>query len=400
MIVQWFGATVGAVSSNETLGQRIARIRHLRNMSQTKLAREMSSSRSMVAQVELGIASPSTGWIGACAAALSVDSAVLTGTLDTDPEQFHRLVPTIRRALASVDLFPDDIEPRPLADLRADVVKLGEWRRATKYEKIGVMLPDLVDELLVSATENGEASYALLTGAYRAANTLGHKLGYADLSLTAVERMEWASERSGDPLLIGMTHYLRAAALTRIGAGKQAIVLLNRAIAELQPIAPSNDLASAVYSALHMKAGVIAATLADRQASDAHLDEAEVFAGTDRVVYETVVGRTNVQLHRLAAAVDLGDVGKAEQISTATNLPDGYAKERSAYFWIDTARAYLGQGQTGKAIEALWEAQEVAPEHFQASSTVDATLDTVAAQERRAGSDSLRRLAVLAGKKS
>ncbi len=354
----------------------------------------------MVAQVELGIASPSTSWIGACAAALGVDSADLTRGSDTDPDQLHRLVPTIRRALASVDLYPDDIEPRSIEEIRADVVQIGEWRRATKYDKIGVVLPDLVDELLVATGESGEPAYALLTAAYRAANTLGHKYGYADLSLTAAERMEWASQRSGDPLLIGMTHYLRAAALARIGSGKQAMLLLNRAIAELQPISPSNDLASAVYSALHMKAGTIAATLADRQSSEAHLNEAAEFAGTDRVAYETVVGRTNVELHRIAAAVDLGDVGKAEQISMSTNLPEGYAKERSAYYWIDTARAYLGQGRTGKAIEALWEAQEVAPEHFRASRAVDATLDTVAAQERRAGSDSLRRLAVLAGKKS
>jgi hypothetical protein len=146
-----------------------------------------------------------------------------------------------------------------------------------------------------------------------------------------------------------------------------------------------------------MKAGTIAATLADHDASDSHLNEAAEFAGADRVVYETVVGATNVQLHRLAAAVDLGEVGKAAEIASSTHLPEGYARERSAYFWVDTARAYLGQGDTDKAIEALYEAKEVSKEHFRASSTVKATIKTVAAQERRTGSGNLRALAISAG---
>jgi transcriptional regulator with XRE-family HTH domain len=385
------------MKSSDELGQRIAQLRHLKGWSQTKLAKEASTTRSMVGKVEVGLASPSAGWIGAVALALGTDSARLTGGGEDDPEKLHELVPTIRRALAAVDLVPYGIEPRPIDELHGEVVKLGEWRRATKYNKIGVVLPDLVNELLAASTDAGEPAYALLTGAYRAANTLGHKLGYADLSLTAVERMEWAAARSGDPLLVGMTHYLRAAALARIGAGKQAMVLLNRTIDELQPVAPSDDLASAVYSALHMKAGTIAATLADHDASDSHLNEAAEFAGADRVVYETVVGATNVQLHRLAAAVDLGEVGKAAEIASSTHLPEGYARERSAYFWVDTARAYLGQGDTDKAIEALYEAKEVSKEHFRASSTVKATIKTVAAQERRTGSGNLRALANSAG---
>lgn len=385
------------MQSSEELGHRIARIRHQLGWSQAKLAAEANTSRSMVAKVETSQASPSAQWIGAVAAALGTDASRLTATRDGDPETVHRLVPTIRRALAAVDLVPDDIHPRPLPELRAEIAQIGEWRRATKYAKIGIALPDLVDELLVASSEEGEPAYALLTGAYRAANTLGHKLGYADLSLTAVERMEWAADRAGDPLLVAMTHYLRAAALARIGASKQAMVLLGRTIDTVQPLATIDPIAEAVYSALHMKAGVIAATLADRDSSNSHLDEAAAFASKDRVVHETVVGPTNVALHRLAAAVDLGDLGRAAAITEGVQLPEGYAKERSTYYWVDTARAYLGMGETEKAVEALFEAKELAPEHFQTSSTVKATIRTAAAQERRTGGGGLRALANFAG---
>src|SRR5690606_19463123 len=260
--------------------------------------------------------------------ALDVDVNRLTGRRPDDPEAWHDLVPTIRRALAATDLVVDAVEPRPIEQIRADVVRLGEWRRATKYAKIGVVLPDLIDELLVAAGDVGEPAYALLTGAYRAANTLGHKLGYADLSLTAVERMDWAADHSGDPLLVAMTHYLRAAALARIGAGRQAMLLLNRTIDQIQPlVSQDNAAAAAVYSALHMKAGVSAATMTRREDSRSHLAEAADFAGvTDRIVHETVVGPTNVALHQRAAAVDLGDLGEASKIAESVNLPKGYAK--------------------------------------------------------------------------
>lgn len=177
------------MKSSDDLGQRIARVRHLRGWSQTTLAREANTTRSMVSKVEGGFASPSASWIGAVATALGIDAARITGSYDENPEQLHQLVPTIRRALAAVDLLVDDVEPRPISEIRADIAQLGEWRRATKYRKIGMVLPDLVNELLAASSVVGESAYALLTGAYRAANTLGHKLGYADLSMTAVERM-------------------------------------------------------------------------------------------------------------------------------------------------------------------------------------------------------------------
>lgn len=385
------------MKSSETIGQRVARYRHYRGYSQSKLANLAATTRDTIASIEIDRTNPSTSMLGSIANALEIDIERLRGTRLDDPEALHDMVATVRRALAATDLVVADIEPRPLPELRREVAQLGEWRRATKYAKIGSALPGLVDELLVAASNVGEPAYAMLTGAYRAANTLGHKMGYADLSLTAVERMEWAAGRAGDPLLEAMTHYLRAAALARIGASKQAMVLLGRTIDAVQPLASTDPMAAAVYSALHMKAGVIAAALSDRDASNAHLEEAATFAGQDRVVHETVVGPTNVQLHRLAAAVDLGDFGTASAIADAVKVPDGYAKERTAYRWIDTARAFLGAGDTERAVEALFEAKEAAPEHFQASAAVKSAIRTAAAQERRVGTRGLRALANFAG---
>lgn len=385
------------MQEHDAIGARIARIRKQRGMTQTALAARASISLSMVKKVETGYASASTITLGAIAEALGVDTTRLTGPQDS-PEQLHQLVPTIRRALASTDMWDDEIEPLPLERLRSQVVQLGQWRRDTKYDKIGATLPTLVDQLLAAGAEHGEPAYALLADAYRAGNTLAHKLGYPDLSLTAMDRMEWAADRSGDPLLVATSHYLRAAALARIGSGKHALRLLDRTMSDIEPMIDRDPNAAAVWTALHMRAGTIAATLADAPTSEEHLAEAAKVAESvgDRVVYETVVGPTNVKLHAIAAAVDLARPGKALKIAETVDIPQGMAAERETYFHLDVARAHLLNRRPDEAIEELYTARALAPQHFRASSAVKAAIQT-AAQQQRYASSGLRALANYAG---
>ncbi|WP_280468166.1 helix-turn-helix domain-containing protein [Nocardia cyriacigeorgica] len=380
----------------ESVGARIARIRKLRGMTQHQLAAAANVSRSMLAQVEKGHSSASTVWVGAVANALRVDASRLYG--DDEPEQLLDVLPILRRTLAATDLMDPDLEPEPIEQLRVLSAKVSQWRRDTQYRKIVQVLPDLVDRLLISGNEAGEPAYALLTDAYRAANTVAHKLGYSDLSLTATERMEWAATRSGDPLLLATAHYVKAATLARVGASQHALRLLTRAMADIEPIVDDDAAAAAVYSILHMRAGTIAAAAGDRDTSRSHLAEAELLARGfgDRIVYDTPVGPTNVKLYQVCAEVDLGEPGRAIEIAHGTRLQKNTPVERQAYFWLDTARAHLLNGDPDAAITALYESRLASPEHFRSSPTVKNIVKTAATQQRRA-SDSLRSLANYAG---
>ncbi len=350
----------------------------------------------MLAQVETGQANASTVWIGSIASALQVDASRLyTGD---EPVEILDTLPVLRRALAAIDLMDPDLEPEPLESLHGLVAQVGRWRRDTQYRKIVGVLPDLVDRLLISGHEAGEPAYALLTDAYRAANTVAHKLGYSDLSLTATERMEWAATRSGDPLLLATTHYVKAATLARVGATQQALRLLTRAMADMEPLVEEDETAAAVYSILHMRAGTIAAAAGDADTSRAHLAEAELLARGfgDRVVYGSPVGPANVRLYQLCAEVDLGEPGRAIEIAKGTQLPKGMAVERKAYFWLDAARAYLQAGKLDEAMDALHESRVASPEHFSSSPAAKSIIGTVAQRQRRA-SDRLQHLAHQAG---
>ncbi|WP_330232008.1 helix-turn-helix domain-containing protein [Nocardia sp. NBC_00508] len=387
------------MTDSESVGARIAKIRKLRGLTQFQLAQRANVSRSMLAQVERGHSSASTVWIGSIATALQVDASRLYG--GDEPEQLLDILPVLRRTLAAIDLMDPDLEPEPIEKLHGIVAQVGRWRRDTQYRKIIGVLPELVDRLLISGHEAGGPAYAMLTDAYRAANTVAHKFGYADLSLTATERMEWAASRSGDPLLLATTHYVKAATLARVGATAQALRLLTRAMADIDPLVEEDQTAAAVYSILHMRAGTIAASTGDADTARAHLGEAELLARGfgDRIVYGSPVGPANVRLYQLCAEVDLGEPGRAIDIAEGTRLPKGMAVERQAYFWLDTTRAYLQAGKLDAAVDALQESRVSSPEHFASSPAVKGIINTAAVRQHRA-SDRLQSLARHAGIKS
>lgn len=376
-------------------GVRIATARKSLGLTQTGLARLAGVSKSMVAKVETGKATASSTWMGAVARALGVDVGYLAGQHAAgtpDQAAVHRHIPDVRRSMAAWDLIdvPEDIAPPSLDELAADVEQLGTWRRRTAYGEIGAALPRVLTGLSIAAQtlaaeQDRIRAFALLTMAFRSANTLAHKLGYPDLSLTALDRMQWAAAHTDDELLVAMVDYLRAGALGRIGEPRGALRVLNRAMSAIEGRVGTDAVCRAVYGCLHMKAVTVYGALADADAVATHLAEAGDLAHglPDRVVYETVFGPANVGLHGLGALVDLAEPGKAMRVAASIELPDDMPAERRTYFHIDRARALLLSADPDGAVEALYKARAVAPVHFQNSSTVRGTIQAVAAQAYR-----------------
>lgn len=66
-----------------------------------------------------------------------------------------------------------------------------------------------------------QRAYGLLAETYYAVDQVLSKLGHVDLASLAVDRYEWAAERSGDPLAVLVGHYRRAGELISAGIGTQ-----------------------------------------------------------------------------------------------------------------------------------------------------------------------------------
>ncbi len=79
--------------------------------------------------------------------------------------------------------------------------------------------------------------------------------------------------------------------------------------------------------------------------------------------FNTEFGVTNVKLHRIATALDLGDAGEALDVARSTD-PTNMSSERQMRFQLDIARAHAQRRQIGAAVEALSVAASIHPETF------------------------------------
>ena len=82
--------------------------------------------------------------------------------------------------------------------------------------------------------------------------------------------------------------------------------------------------------------------------------------GADRNDFETEFGPTNVALHAVGIAVELGDAGEALR-RAATVDTSGLSIERRARFLLDVARAYAQRRKVADTVRALEEAEALTP---------------------------------------
>ena len=194
------------MSENLTLGDRLRVARKTRKLSTTQLARKVAISPSYVQKLESGARKASPSLILALSKALHFGPEVLTGQpYYGEPEgedRVHAVVPELRRVMLCYDL-PDELEvaPRDLSVLASEVDQISALRRDARYAPMGPLLPPVITELTHVALGAREGSseqrkaFWHLARAYRAVNSLAHKMGHHDLSATALERVRWAADQ-------------------------------------------------------------------------------------------------------------------------------------------------------------------------------------------------------------
>jgi hypothetical protein len=124
-------------------------------------------------------------------------------------------------------------------------------------------------------------------------------------------------------------------------------------------------------------------------------EEAATELGGDYNHYWTCFGPTNVQLHKAAAAVELGEGRMAVETHERIN-PDGFAgllPERRAHHYIDIARAYAQVGDVDKACELLLEGDRLAPSEIRCRPIAHEVLSDVLRRTRGAPAPPIAELA-------
>jgi transcriptional regulator with XRE-family HTH domain len=389
------------MDSMTTTGERIRAARHMRQLSAEQLANRVHISANYLLKIEAGKRNASTRILLDLARALHLVPEALSGQpyygTPEGQDRVQAVIPDLRRIMLCYD-SPEALEvpPRPLVVLSAEVDQISALRRDARFTPMGPLLPPLIAELtqvaLSSTGREQERAYWELARAYRAANSLAHKLGHADLSNTALERVRWAADRSGDPLMQFTAAYLVAGAMLRQGAygpGRRMLEGLRDELERLQPERSFTEQAYAVDGALVLKLAMLEARAGTAERSMEYIDEARWIAGRvggDLVVRETSFGPTQVRIHQIAALLDIGDTEQAVALPLEWGAEEGrevwmppadIVAERSSHHFIDYSSALLAEGQRDEAFEAVAEARRLAPQHTRFHPKARDTVETL-----------------------
>lgn len=395
-----------------TIGERIAFYRARRGLTQVELANLVGRGPDWLSKVERGERPlRNVEVLAELARALRVTLGDLVGqpVLLEDDDQLDD-VPAVRDVLMA---------PRRLSRViygqRADVSV--DLNRATRLVEFGwtdyqrgrlgtliAQLPVLIREAqrvedsasgLVKAEQRRAWTVSARTH-HLAATTLS-KVGEADLSWIAAERAMSAADRSDDVLVLASTARAATHALLAVGRFDDAVEMGNTAAIWLaEHLEEADPVALSLLGMLHLRAAIAAARRQDRAAAGELLDRAGDAAqrlGVDVDVWHTSFGPANVEIHRLSAALELGDVAwvvdRGQRVDTSI-LPT----ERRITHLTDFARALTLLARDDQALSVLLAAERESPALVRHSAEVRETVKTM---QRRAPVTGGRRSSELLG---
>lgn len=352
-------------------------------------------STSLVRHVEQGRVPASPAFVAAAARALRVGVPDLyeqsTPHLGAERAGVAELETTVMAGFAP-PATPDG--PAPSDDLTARVAEVAELQRHGRYDASSDRLPTLIEDLRVHSADGDEAVFRLLSRAYGCAAICLHRLG-SPVAQHAGERAATTARQSGDPLLAAAADIEVGNRLVHRGAYRAALRLNAQARDSVTDLPATVDTLS-VLGHSHLGAAIITARAGDPNTSADHLHAAQQYAahvpdGNDR--YDTAFSPSNVTMHRVAAAVELGDGTTA----LSRNAPVTAAMpSRRAHHHVDVARARLLHGDRDGTLAELNAARTTAPQLTRHHPQVTETVRVLAETDRRR-SDSLARFARWAG---
>jgi transcriptional regulator with XRE-family HTH domain len=359
-----------------SIGERIAFYRNRRQLTQAALAHLVGRSEDWLSKIERGERPlRRLDVLTLVARELRVSLGDLLGEpiLIEDPFRDDD-VPAVRDALMAPSrlsriLFAE-APPRatpPLANV-AERVEFGwdDYQRG-RLGRVISQLPELIrsTQWLEDLADDPVRAAATSARVHHLAATTLSKVGESDLAWIAAERAMQAADKADDPLVLASAARAGTHALLAVGRYSDALQLGEAARTWLRSrLVVADPAALSLLGMLHLRMAVAAARQQDRSTATELLDHATREAaalGRDANYWKTSFGPTNVALHRLSTALDLGDVGyvveKGQGVDTR-HLP----VERAVSYQIDVARAMSYAAHDDDVLAALLAAEAEAPQ--------------------------------------
>ncbi len=395
-------------ADHQAVGQRIARARRRRGLSQTVLAGLVGRSESWLSQVERGKRGvDSHSVLTRLAEVLRVDIEELTGSGDGD-ETNRRAYPAaslIEQAIMGYGTPSRGEHEADLHYLRAKARSAYRSYQETRYDVTSSILPGLIRGVEMADRAAGSASSAasqVRVLVYDTAAALLSRVGEPFLAWAAADRARSAAEYCGDPLLAAACAWRLSYMVTGRKYPQQALELAMTVAAALERSmrAPSPGQLS-VYGALHLAAATAAAACYDRATAASLLTTARGIAERTGETNHmgTAFGPVNVAIHTISASLKLGDARTATETGEALDLaalPAGLVGRRTQVN-LDLARAYAMSRKDAAAVNLLLAAERLSPQLVRYDQVTRDLLTELLRREHRPSTPELRPLARRAG---
>jgi transcriptional regulator with XRE-family HTH domain len=399
-------------SDREAAGQRIARAKRRRGLSQAVLAGLVSRSESWLSQVERGKRGiDSHSVLVRLADVLRVDIEELTGSsdrVDTGSRAYQE-ASLIEQAMmgygATGPVDGDEGREASLDFLGAQVRSAYQAYQGSRYDVAGRILRGLIRGAETAARTEGSASPAACAVRARVYDTtaaLLSRVGEPFLAWAAADRAMFAAEQSGDPLLAAASAWRLSYMITGRKHPQEALGLAMAAAAALgrKMRAPTPERLS-VYGALHLAAATAAAASFDRATTESLLATARGIADRTGEANHlgTAFGPVNVAIHAIGASLKLGDPRTAAETGEALDLaamPVGLVGRRTQVN-LDLARAYAMTRKDAAAVNLLLAAERLSPQLVRYDPATRDVLTELLRREHRPSTPELRPLARRAG---
>lgn len=400
-----------------SLGERVGLWRNRAGLTQEEAAGLAGVSVSLWRKWESGARAVTRfGQLVDIAQALGVDDLRhLTGqpyALAPGGEPHHEAVGPLRTALARHPALAGRDDSPPDLD-RLEVRVNRAWAAAQaasswRYAETGVVLPDLVLDAesairAFDARSMHARAIRAAGAAYLLARAWAKWVGEHDLALVCGERSLTVAQSGSDPGLLGAAAWNMAQALSTRGDAEPAAVVVDDALGTLAADVAADsappDLISS-WGALHLIGMVAAVRTDDRPGARRMLRTAAQAAarlGRDRNDWWTAFGPTNVAIHRVSHAVELGHSRTAVRCATGLRVALAPSVERRVSHRLDLAQSHTRLREDAAALAALTAAEAESPEQVQYSPTARASVREMLRRETSRTRPALRPLATRLG---
>ncbi len=357
------------------IGERLRFYRQAQNKKQAVVAGLAGVTEDYLSQIERGLKTPTITLLHRFASVLGVPVSVLLGEPSFAAESvIHPVAATIQAALLSYQPASDDVDARPVSELRDAVTDAwAVWQGSERrYSDAASILPGLVGELQRGARatandpEQRREAARLRADLYFLLRTFAKRIGRPDLSLLVADRAVAAAEDADDPLRIAAAQWNLGQILLSQGEAEGAEEIAIRAAERLaqHPNASEPDVV-AMHGALWLVAAVAAVRNGDAWTARERLREQAWPAAKrsgERNVMWTVFGPTNVAVHAVSIEMESGEAAEALRLADDIDIMTSPSLERRTTFYLEVARCYEQRRDDAGVLLHLMSAESTGPE--------------------------------------